>query len=323
MHKVKFTSVLVLLALLVIAGLGAGIARGAPSSADESLDPQAQEYILNLVTRWLYEEDPHLEIEEEIRALSVEEARLSLLLNYTILRLGFPEDAPKLFTVLPDRQQYLLDLTRRALYSDEAVEDKINALSSEERDLFTDFTTSIQEITSGQGASHLSEHELLTIEVMLALMEKHNAGLLEIPEDEITDTLKEALLEKDAPTSGLEGDTSLLQCPPGYASCAATSFPYNTYRTGCAGWCIGGSGFDRTSNSACEEIACDYRIWFYTPEVWNGIDGSTSCADCVANGVPHGVRWSSRTEISVGYGRALYCLAASGSYLAANLRVER
>ena len=75
----------VLLALLVIAGLSAGIVRGSPSSADESLDPQTQEYVLSLVTRWLYEEDPHLEIEEEIRALSVEEARLSLLFNYTIL----------------------------------------------------------------------------------------------------------------------------------------------------------------------------------------------------------------------------------------------
>jgi hypothetical protein len=202
MRKVKFVSVFMLLALLVGAAFGVGVVQGSPPGAGEALDSQTQEYVLSLVIRALYEEGaPYVELEETLSALSLEEARLFMLLSATIQRLGFPEDAPNLFVVPPDRQQDLLRLTRRALYSDEPVKDEVDALSDDERKLYTDFAAAIEGITSGQAAAYVSELDQLTIEAMLTLMEEHDVGMLEVPESELMEALKEASLERDAPAS--------------------------------------------------------------------------------------------------------------------------
>lgn len=226
MRKVKFVSVFMLLALLVGAAFGVGVVQGSPPGAGEALDPQTQEYVLSLVIRALYEEGaPYVELEETLSALSVEEARLFMLLSATVQRLGFPEDASNLFVVPPDRQQDLLRLTKRDLYSDEPVKDEVDALSEGERRLYTDFATAIEGITSGQAAAYVSELDQLAIETMLTLMEKHDVGMLEVPESELMEALKEASIERDAPASD-KGDASSPQsCGVGEVPCATTDFP--------------------------------------------------------------------------------------------------
>jgi hypothetical protein len=193
MRGAKLALAFVLMALLASVGFGAGRAEGSSIVMEASLSPEAQERILDLAIRWLYEADEslYLETEEKIRMLSVEEARLFLTLSLTIQHLGFPEDAPNMYIVPPTRQRHLLDLTRQALYRGESVEGEINALSSEERALFRDFVTAIQEITAGQGASCLSELELLSIETKLTLMEENEMSLLDLSEDQFMDALRE------------------------------------------------------------------------------------------------------------------------------------
>ncbi len=196
MRKVKFVSVFMVLALLVGAAFGVGVVQGSPAGTGEALDSHTQEYVLSLVIRALYEEGaPYVELEETLAALSVEEARLFMLLSATVQRLGFPEDASNLFVVPPDRQQDLLRLTKRALYSNESVKDEVDALSDGERKLYTDFATAIEGITSGQAAAYVSELDQLTIEAMLMLMEKYDVGMLEVPESELMEALKETSLE--------------------------------------------------------------------------------------------------------------------------------
>jgi glycine/D-amino acid oxidase-like deaminating enzyme len=200
MRKVKFVSVLVLLALLLGIGLGVGTAQEPPpSSTSETLDPQTQEYVLDLVRRWAYKETydeaDSEKVREGVRALSVEEARLLLYLNSAIGNLFYPYGGPIEPVVETSRQNYLLDLARRALYegTSESVGDEIEALSGDERQLYTNLVTATQEIVSGRGASylasHLPDHRMMNVKAAEEVMEATGKNWLDMSQAELEDVL--------------------------------------------------------------------------------------------------------------------------------------
>jgi hypothetical protein len=340
MRRVRFLSVFVLLALLLSVGLGVGMAQGPPPSGTSgTLDPQTQEYVLDLVRRWAYKETydeaDSEKIREEVRALSIEEAHLLCYLNSAIGDLFYPYGGPVEPVVETPRQNYLLDLARRALYErkSKSVRDEIEALSGDEQQLYTNLVTAIQEIVAGRGASylasHLPDHQVMNVKLAEQVMEATGKNWLGMSQAELEDVLLDLVRHgkfepDDFGPRDRENKSSILRgCPPGYAECTVASFPRNTYRTDCAGqWCVNASGFDRASNDACELIACDYRVWFYG--TWGrGIDGNTVPSDCVANDAPHGLGGSSRSEVSIGWGTATGCGVFSGDYLVDHMLLNR
>lgn len=303
------------------------------TDATGTVDPRTQEYVLNLLRRWSYEggsEESYAVITREIRALPVEEARLFLYLNAGIERLGFRDDDPSFSksVVPPHRQKYLLELASRALYGGGA-ESEIKALSGVERQLFEGFVTVIREISlRGNGASYLSDHDVIDIDVLLTVAEANDVSFLDISEDEFEAALRDTLLQnrEAASENGEKGSTVQQSCTWPYVSCNYIDFTGATFRADCgSGWCIGGSGFDTVTEDpgGCELWGCDYRVWFSTPEPWNGVDGRTFQSNCLADKVPHAHRWDSRTEIEFGYGAVRSCGIFSGDYLVANMRVQR
>ncbi|EYF07288.1 Hypothetical protein CAP_0767 [Chondromyces apiculatus DSM 436] len=98
-----------------------------------------------------------------------------------------------------------------------------------------------------------------------------------------------------------------LACGPLQVSCQSVKFGGHAPGGSCGWGCVSASGSDRTSNSPCEDFACDHRIWF------NGlsqvVDGKTAAADCV---ILHYGGFASRyangrTEVVVGVEGPLVC----------------
>lgn len=332
MRRMRLVSVCALLAMLGSSGLGMGAVQSAPSgvlspemSSNSMVEPQSQKHLLDLVSRDLYEEvddSVSSKIQEKIRVLSPEEARLFAYLTCAIQLLGFPEDDPSFSdsVVPPHRQKHVLDLASHAVYQETpgSVADEVEALSQDERRLFADFVTAIREIgVSGKGASYLPDSHVKIIETLIALAEAHGISIIDLP-----NVLSDA--EIKAALQDMERDSSITACPPGQTPCTYIPFTGQTYRASCTSGCVTGSGVDRVTEnpSGCELIGCDYRVWFSTSWPWQGIDGVTSKADCVADAGPHAHRYVGRTEDEFGFGTVTGCLIFTSDYLRRNMRVQ-
>jgi hypothetical protein len=290
--------------------------------APTTIERDRQEHLLELAVHGNYDQcdaDCYEAYKEEVNALPVDEARLFLYLNHVIQDTGSPDDEAVPTQADRERQRHVLGLVIRTLYDDsfDSQGKEVQALSATEYQLYSDFLAGIEAVMSDK-VPELSDIDRLVMETKLQLAGE-GQGIFDIPLDIWEAALKDAVLQQ----MESQGRPSVRSCDPWEATCQVVSFPYNTYKTSCSGWCISGSGFDRASNEECELLGCDYRVWFYTPEPWNGIDGNDAQGTCVANAAPHGMRWNSRSEVSCGFGTVSSCAITSGSTLAAKLRLER
>jgi hypothetical protein len=135
------------------------------------------------------------------------------------------------------------------------------------------------------------------------------AKFLGVPVDSVPvdDTGKEVTRLPDAP-SGV-GVSREAACSIGYVACGWTS-AWNSYVTfaNCSGGCTAGTGSDRTGNSACELLDCDYRMWFPRASA-STIVGSTSAANCILGWYGALSKYSTGGYTYIGYGIAgpAYC----------------
>lgn len=336
MSKVKFLAVFALPALLLGMTLGVVIGQDSSSSSPISADSQAlptqvQRQVFHLVARYMYDEVDDATaaaIRDELRALSKDESRLFLDFTFVIQKLGFSGDNwvnGEPLVPLP-RQRYVLSLIERALYDDAAnnaasrqLEAEIAALSKDEHEFYTELFDAIQHVgLAGEDSGYLPAEFVEIRKAILYIMEKKGVSSfidINLSEDE----LREVLPKKPSST---QPDA----CYWPYVSCTYIPFTTQSWRAACSSpGCITGSGHDRVTEdpSGCEFWNCDYRVWFYTPWPWYGIDGTTTNADCIADRGPHAAWWSNRTEMEFGYGTVTFtCTIFDGNYLASIMRVS-
>lgn len=336
MRKVRWVLVFVLLVMLLgtvpdVALSQEPLVKAVSSSAPgtTTIAPHVQKHVLSLAGRFLYEDvddQARASILDDIRALSEDEARLFMDFVFAIQMIGFPEDNPSFSdsVVRPQRQAYVLDLASRAIYDEvdnetsRRIQEEIEALPIDEHQFLANLAAAIQSIgfPDPNAPYVLPKYYLKTREALLTLAEANGVSVvdLNLPDTEI----KAALLDAKA-------ESPIASCPPGYAMCTYISFTGTTYRGYCTGGgCITGYGYDRITEdpSGCELAGCDYRVWFFTPSDYRGIDGVTAAADCVADRGPHAHRWIGRTDDEFGFGTVTGCLIFSGDYLRQNMRVQ-
>jgi len=336
MHLLRLLSIFALPALLLGITLGAAIGQEAPlhltDSADgQTLPPEAQRRVLHLVIRSMYDEVDDATgaaLDEELRALTREETRLFLGFSFAIQKIGFSGDSwANGGPVVPlPRQRYVLSLIERALYDDatsDQLQAEIAALSEAEHNLYLRLSDAIQHLGAGDDTAYLSAELVKIRDVILYLMEQEGVSSfmdINLSEDELKAKLRNVLPEQ--PPS-LAPDA----CYWPYVSCTYIPFTTQSWRGYCShGYCYTGSGHDRVTEDpgGCELFGCDYRVWFYTPWPWYGIDGTNREGNCVADRGPHAARWaSSRTEMEFGFGTVTFqCGIIDGNWLATIMRVQ-